>query len=50
MSEETVIVGKSELERLRAIEEDEAFRRRVVEVVVGDIKSNGPIRMALVGL
>jgi hypothetical protein len=29
---------------------DGAFRRRVIETVVDDLKANGPIRMALLGL
>lgn len=30
--------------------EGETFRRRVIETVVSDIKANGEIRMALLGL
>lgn len=30
--------------------EEEAFRRRVIETVVSDIRANGKIRMALLGL
>lgn len=30
--------------------EEEAFRRRVIEIVVEDLKANGSIRMALLGI
>jgi hypothetical protein len=30
--------------------EADTFKRRVIDVVVADIKANGPIRMALLGL
>lgn len=28
----------------------EGFQKRIVEIVIADIKKNGPIRMALLGL
>lgn len=30
--------------------EEEAFRRRVIETVVADLKANGPIRRAMIGV
>lgn len=46
-------IGPGKMEQSASVTigaEDEAFQRRVIETVVADIKANGRIRMALLGL
>jgi hypothetical protein len=42
--------GKLEREPAKIEIEEEEFQRRVIETVVADLKANGKIRLALLGL